>query len=218
MPAGNFDISREFILIAALLLTARIWKTFENFIYVLWRFSGAIYWFLVKNLAVSIFSIPVPVQAVGDSPSPALEAVWKTSGPHLSSSATAAAVPVTSMPTNTASGWQPLIRTRTSLQLRFKKHWRLATRGRECLDARSAWRPRDLNSQYKLSNKLIKNLYFINFFFSWWQFMSSFVVISFFDLIFKGHVKCAMKKIWCRINQHWLTTKCLIQNCAIKPC
>lgn len=118
-----------------------------------------------KNLAVSIFSIPVPVQAVGDSPSPALEAVWKTSGPHLSSSATAAAVPVTSMPTNTASGWQPLIRTRTSLQLRFKKHWRLATRGRECLDARSAWRPRDLNSQYKLSNKF-KKTFILSIFFS----------------------------------------------------
>lgn len=144
---------------------------------------------------MSIFSIPVPVQAVGDSPCPALEAVWKTSGPHPSLSATAAAVPATSMPTSTASGWLPLIRARTSLQLRFKKHWRLATRGRECLDARSAWRPQDLNSQYKLSNKFKKNLYFINFFFSWWHFMSSFVVISFFDLIFKGHVKCAMKKV-----------------------
>lgn len=144
---------------------------------------------------MSIFSIPVPVQAVGDSPCPALEAVWKTSGPHPSLSATAAAVPATSMPTSTASGWLPLIRARTSLQLRFKKHWRLATRGRECLDARSAWRPQDLNSQYKLSNEFLKNLYFINFFFSWWHFMSSFVVISFFDLIFKGHVKCAMKKV-----------------------
>lgn len=144
---------------------------------------------------MSIFSIPVPVQAVGDSPCPALEAVWKTSGPHPSLSATAVAVPATSMPTSTASGWLPLIRARTSLQLRFKKHWRLATRGRECLDARSAWRPQDLNSQYKLSNKFKKNLYFINFFFSWWHFMSSFVVISFFDLIFKGHVKCAMKKV-----------------------
>lgn len=144
---------------------------------------------------MSIFSIPVLVQAVGDSPCPALEAVWKTSGPHPSLSATAAAVPATSMPTSTASGWLPLIRARTSLQLRFKKHWRLATRGRECLDARSAWRPQDLNSQYKLSNKFKKNLYFINFFFSWWHFMSSFVVISFFGLIFKGHVKCAMKKV-----------------------
>lgn len=144
---------------------------------------------------MSIFSIPVQVQAVGDSPCPALEAVWKTSGPHPSLSATAVAVPATSMPTSTASGWLPLIRARTSLQLRFKKHWRLATRGRECLDARSAWRPQDLNSQYKLSNKFKKNLYFINFFFSWWHFMSSFVVISFFDLIFKGHVKCAMKKV-----------------------
>lgn len=106
-----------------------------------------------SGLVTVLLCIPVPVQAVGDSPCPALEAVWKTSGPHPSLSATAVAVPATSMPTSTASGWLPLIRARTSLQLRFKKHWRLATRGRECLDARSAWRPQDLNSQYKLSNK-----------------------------------------------------------------
>lgn len=71
------------------------------------------------------------------------------------------------------------------------------------------WQPEDesvqmpgLHEDHKTlilnTNSLInknKTLYFINFFFSWWHFMSSFVVISFFDLIFKGHVKCAMKKV-----------------------
>lgn len=168
---------------------------------------------------MSIFSIPVPVQAVGDSPCPALEAVWKTSGPHPSLSATAAAVPATSMPTSTASGWLPLIRARTSLQLRFKKHWRLATRGRECLDARSAWRPQDLNSQYKLSNKFKKKPLFYQFFFLMMTFYEQLCCNLFFLTWFlRVMLSVQWKKLCCRINKHWQTTKCLIQNCAIKPC